>query len=90
METVDELEPQILPNRRGVTFNLVRQNSTVECVITIATLEAHFWLEPRAGDARILKAFRDGHGRIRAIAERRLLSHPVARLELTPGDFARP
>ncbi|AUT76665.1 DUF1488 family protein [Paraburkholderia hospita] len=89
METV-ELEPQVLADRRGVVFSLVRPNGAVECVITLATLEAHFWLEPRASDASILKTFRDGYGRIRAIAERRLLAHPAARIELTPADFARP
>jgi hypothetical protein len=89
METV-ELDPQMLADRRGVVFGLVRQHGTVECVITLATLEAHFWLEPRASDARILKTFRDGYGRIRAIAERRLLVHPAARIELIPADFARP
>ncbi|AUT66594.1 DUF1488 family protein [Paraburkholderia terrae] len=89
METV-ELEPQVLSDRRGVAFGLVRPNGPVECVITIATLEAYFWLEPRASDARILKTFRDGYGRIRAITERRLLAHPATRLELTPDDFARP
>ncbi|MEX3815488.1 DUF1488 family protein [Paraburkholderia sp. BR13439] len=88
METV-ELEPQVLANRRGVAFSLVVQNRPVECVITITALEAYFWLEPRAGDARILKTFRDGYGRIRAIAERKLLAHPAARLELTPADFSR-
>ena len=88
METV-ESEPQVLANRRGVAFAITCQNSTTECVITIATLEAHFWLESRASDARILKTFRDGYGRIRAIAERRLLAHPAARLELTADDFAR-
>jgi hypothetical protein len=90
METLDELEPQILANRRGVTFTLVRRTGAVECVITTAALEAHFWLEPRAGDDRILKVFRDGHSRIRAIAERRLLARPAQRLELTPEDFVRP
>ena len=89
MDTL-EPEPQMLANRRGVAFVLVRQHSTVECVITLAALEAYFWLEPRATDARILKTFRDGYGRIRAIAERRLLAHPAARLELAPDDFARP
>jgi hypothetical protein len=89
METV-EPEPQVLASRRGVAFSLVRPNGTVECVITIATLEAYFWLEPRASDARILKIFRDGYGRIRAIAGRKLLAHPAARLELTPDDFAPP
>jgi hypothetical protein len=89
METV-EVEPHVLANRRGVAFGLIRPNSTVECVIKIATLEIHFWLEPGASDARIMKTFRDGYGRIRAIAERKLLVHPAARPELTPDDFARP
>ncbi|RZF24558.1 DUF1488 domain-containing protein [Paraburkholderia sp. UYCP14C] len=89
METV-ELEPQVLASRLGVTFSLVIQNRPVECVITITALETYFWLEPRAGDERILKTFRDGYGRIRAIAERKLLAHPAARLELTPADFSRP
>jgi hypothetical protein len=90
METFDELEPQILANRRGVTFALVGRTGAVDCMITTAALEAHFWLEPRAGDDRILKVFRDGHGRIRAIAERRLLAHRSQRLELMPEDFVRP
>jgi hypothetical protein len=89
METLD-LEPQVLANRRAVAFNLAAQTGTIECVITIAALEAYFWLDPRASDARILKTFRDGYGRIRAMAERRLLAHPAARLELTAEDFARP
>ena len=56
METV-ELEPQVLADRRGVVFGLVRPHGTIECVITLATPEAHFWLEPRVNDARILKTF---------------------------------
>jgi hypothetical protein len=88
META-ELEPQVLANRLGVELYLERQNSAIGCVITIAALEAYFWLEPRASDARILKTFRDGYGRIRAIAERKWLAHPATRLELTPADFAR-
>lgn len=89
METVD-VKAQVLANRRGVAFGLVRQNNTVECVITIAALETHFWLEPGASESRILKTFRDGYGRIRAAAERNLLAHPAAHLELAPNDFAHP
>ncbi|EEA01399.1 conserved hypothetical protein [Burkholderia sp. H160] len=88
-ETV-ELEPQVLASRLGVAFSLVVQNRPIECMITITALEAYFWLEPRAGDERILKTFRDGYGRIRAMAERKLLAHPAARPELTPADFSRP
>jgi hypothetical protein len=39
---------------------------------------------------RILRAFRDGYVRIRAIAERKVLAHPATHLELTAADFARP
>jgi hypothetical protein len=88
MET-PESGPQILADGRGVSFGLVSRSTTVECVITIAALEACFWLEPRASDARVLKTFRDGYSRIRAIAGRKLLAHPCARLELTPDDFRR-
>ena len=89
METI-ESEPQVLANRRGVAFTLVHQGIPVECVVTTAALEAYFWLEPRASDDRMLKTFNDGYRRIHAIAERRLRARPVARLELTPDDFARP
>jgi uncharacterized protein DUF1488 len=89
METI-ETEPQVTANRRGVTFTLIHQGRPVECIVTTNALEAWFWLEPKASDARILKTFNAGYRRIRAIAERRLLAHPVARLELMPDDFARP
>ncbi|MFT4068074.1 DUF1488 family protein [Paraburkholderia sp.] len=89
METI-ELEPHVLTNRLAVAFYLAGQNGTSECLITITALEAYFWLEPGAGDARILKTFRNGFGRIRAIAERKLLARPAAQVELTVEDFARP
>jgi len=87
---ITELEPHILANRRGVAFSVVHRGTPVECVITLAALEACFWLESRSDDARILKRFNDGYRRIRAIAERRLLAHPVTTLELTLDDFVRP
>jgi hypothetical protein len=84
-----EFEPHILANRQGVSFGLVSAHATVECIITIAAREAHFWLESGADDMRTVKLFRDGYSRIRAVAERKLLAHPCARLELTPDDFRR-
>ncbi|MEM5372616.1 DUF1488 family protein [Paraburkholderia azotifigens] len=89
MEALDP-EPRLLANRRGVAFALAHANSTVQYVITLTTLRTHFWLDPRASDTQVLKTFRDGYGRIRAIAERKLLAQPAAKLELTPDDFARP
>jgi hypothetical protein len=88
MEAV-EVKPQVLANRRGVAFDISCQSSAAECVIPIATLEVHFWLEPGASEARIVKCFRDGYARIRATAERKLLAHPAPHIELTPDDFAR-
>ncbi|MDR6495747.1 hypothetical protein J2797_005671 [Paraburkholderia terricola] len=85
-----EVKPQVLANRRGVAFGLVRQNNTIECVITIAALEPHFWLEPGASETRIATTFRNGYGRIRAMAERKLPAHPAAHPELTADNFARP
>ncbi|BCZ85080.1 hypothetical protein PTKU64_87550 [Paraburkholderia terrae] len=70
METI-ESEPQVTANRRGVAFTLLHQGRPVECIVSTAALEAWFWLEPRASDARMLKTFNDGYPRIRAIAERR-------------------
>src|SRR5262249_1885553 len=89
METLD-LEPRVLANGRGVVFALARLSGTVECVMTLAALQAYFWLEPQASEAQILKTFPDGYGRISVIAEGKLPAHPVAKLELTPDDFARP
>ncbi|WP_333783745.1 hypothetical protein [Paraburkholderia terrae] len=39
---IDENQPQILANRRGVTFSLVLPNGKVTCVITVKALETYF------------------------------------------------
>ncbi|CAG9245106.1 DUF1488 family protein [Paraburkholderia caribensis] len=88
MDTL-EVAPQVLAGR-GVSFSLPGPQGMVECVVTITALQDCFWLEPQADDIRILRAFRDGYGRIRAIAERKVLAHPATHLELTAADFARP
>ena len=87
MDTL-EFEPQVLAGR-GVSFSLPCPQGPVECMVTIKTLQDCFWLEPNADDIRILRAFRNGYGRIRAIAERKVLAHPATHLELTTADFAR-
>ncbi|BDC45524.1 DUF1488 family protein [Paraburkholderia terrae] len=88
MDTL-EFEPQVLAGR-GVSFSLASPQGTVECMVTIKALRDCFWLEPDADDIRILRAFRNGYSRIRAIAERKVLAHPATHLELTTVDFARP
>lgn len=88
METLD-LESQISANRLGVTFILTSKLGAIECLVSRSVLETHFWLPPHADDARMLKTFHDGANRIRAVARRKLLAHPVTRLELTTADFVR-
>jgi hypothetical protein len=61
----------------------------VTCVVSRTALETYFWLAPNADDARTLTVFSNGFGRILAIAERKLLAHPVKHLELSAPNFAK-
>jgi hypothetical protein len=87
---IDENQPTILANRRGVTFGLVFENGKVTCVIALKALETYFWLEPRASDTDILRTFENGFVRIKAIAERKFRARPATHLKLAAEDFARP
>jgi hypothetical protein len=86
MDTTD-LHPKISDDGRSVAFIVIFKTTTVECMITRAALESGFWLTPNADEARMIKTFRDGSRRIRAIVERRLLARPASRIELTSADF---
>lgn len=88
MEAFD-LGAQISANRLCVTFVLAGKNGAVECMIARDALEAFFWLPTDADDAKMLKIFQDRANRIHAVAHRKLLAYPAARLELTTIDFAR-
>ncbi|WP_062640093.1 DUF1488 family protein [Caballeronia arationis] len=81
MGTLD-LEAGIVVDRHGVVFILMHNSRPVECVITRAALETHFWLTPDAADTTTLKIFRDGYRRIHAVAQRKLLANPTSRLGL--------
>lgn len=81
-------EPQISADKCNLTFVLLRRGEPVTCVISRTALKTYFWLAPNADDARTLKIFSNGFGRILAIAERKLLAHPVKHLELSAPDFA--
>ncbi|TXC79046.1 DUF1488 family protein [Paraburkholderia azotifigens] len=78
---IDENQPQILANRRGVTFSLVLPNGKVTCVIALRALETYFWLEPRASDTDVLGTFENGFVWIRAIAERKFRARPATHLK---------
>ena len=82
-------EPLISADKRSLTFVMHWRAQPVTCVVSRAALEAYFWLAPSADDARTLRVFRDGFGRIHAIAERKLLAHRWKHLELSTADFAK-
>ena len=86
METLDA-PPSVAPDNQSVIFTLSTHGREVECSVSRDALEQHFWVQPGAGDARILKAFADGRKRITAVAERKLLAHSDERIVLTPADF---
>jgi hypothetical protein len=86
---IDENQPQILANRRGVTFSLVLPNGKVTCVIALKALETYFWLEPQASDTDVLRTFENGFVRIRAIAERKFRARAATHRRLAAEDFAR-
>lgn len=82
--------PYVIDGRRGVAFSVLSGMNRIECVVTIAALQTYFWLQPDAGDVRILQTFRDGFRRIHAVAQRKSLrAQPGDRIEITPADFAR-
>jgi hypothetical protein len=82
-------QPEVLANRRGVTFSLVLPSGKVTCVIALKALETYFWLEPRASDTDVLRTFQNGFVRIRAVAERAFRARPATHLKLAAKDFAR-
>lgn len=61
----------------------------VRCLVTRDALEEFFWLPSGANEARVLKAFSDGRGRIVALAVRSALRVRSASLTLTAADFER-
>jgi len=82
-------EPLISADKRSLTFVMHWREERVTCVVSRTALEAYFWLASSADDARKLKVFRDGFGRIHAIAERKLLAHRSKHLELSTADFTK-
>ena len=89
LETFGDV-PYVLDGRRGVAFSVLSGTNRIECVVTIATLQTYFWLQPDAGDARILRTFHDGFQRIHAVAQRKSLrAQHGERVEITPADFAK-
>jgi hypothetical protein len=80
-----ELKPSVSTD--GVVFALSLSGRDIACPVTRETLEQHFWVQPGASDARVLKAFAEGRRRIVALAERKARARPGERVVLTVDDF---
>jgi hypothetical protein len=85
-----EIEASVSPDGRTVTFTMSLRGRDIECLMEREALEQHFWVQPGASEARILKAFADGRKRIAAVAQRKCLAHAGERLVLSASDFDVP
>jgi Protein of unknown function (DUF1488) len=85
--TMIEAVPSVSADGRAVIFQLSSRGRDLECAVTREALEQHFWVQPDASEARILKAFADGRKRIIAVAERKTRAHAGERIVLTVDDF---
>ncbi|MGF6963873.1 hypothetical protein OKW43_000878 [Paraburkholderia sp. WC7.3g] len=81
-------EPCVSSDGKVVAFVASFRNRSVQCSITRDALEQHFWLPAGANQARVLKAFADGHQRITAAVERRTLKKTGVPIVLSAADFA--
>ncbi|SEB96303.1 Protein of unknown function [Burkholderia sp. WP9] len=81
-------EASISSNGKLVIFASLFRGQTVRCSITRDALEQHFWAPAGADETRLLKAYFDGHGRIAAAVERKLLKSPDEPIKLSTEDFS--
>jgi hypothetical protein len=90
MESTFASETSVSSDGKLLVFVARIRGRAVQCSITRSALEQHFWLPVGASDARLLKAFIDGHNRIAAAAERKMLRAPGEPIKLNDTDFSRP
>jgi hypothetical protein len=82
MESTVTAEGSVSSDGKFVVFVAHIRGCAVQCSITRIALERHFWVPVGANDARLLKAFTDGHNRIAAAAERKILKAPGEPIKL--------
>ena len=87
MEATVTPEANISSDGKLLAFVAHVRGHEVHCSITRDALEQHFWAPAGASDARLLKAFADGHNRIAAVVERKMLKAPGEPIELNERDF---
>jgi hypothetical protein len=73
MESTLTTEATVSSDGKMVVFVTVARGHPVRCSITRDALELYFWAPLGANEARLLKAYVDGHKRIAAAVERKML-----------------
>lgn len=88
MDSTLAAEASVSSDRKLVIFVAHICRRALRCSITRDALERHFWAPIGANEARLLKAYTDGHGRIAAAVERRMLRAPDEPIKLNAADFS--
>jgi hypothetical protein len=82
-------EASVSSDGKLVVFTVFARGRGVQCSITRDVLEQYFWAPIGANDARLLKAYTDGHKRIAAAVERKMLRTSDEPIKLNAADFSR-
>jgi hypothetical protein len=88
MNTSLAREASVSADGKSANFVAHIQGLDVPCLITRRALEEHFWLPAGANDTRLLKAISDGHHRIAAAIERKMLRARDELIRLDKSDFS--
>jgi|SRR5579864_2168512 len=88
MDSTLTIEATVSSDGKLVVFTAFARGRAVQCSITRDVLEQYFWAPIGANDARLLKAYTDGHKRIAAAVERKVLRVPDEPIRLTATDFS--
>jgi len=87
MDATNSVEPTVVDGGHAIAFEVIAAGRVVKCTVSRESLQHHFWLQPDADDARMLKTFNDGRHRIGAIAERKARRLATASIHLEASDF---
>jgi hypothetical protein len=88
MDSTLAAEASVSADKKLVVFVAHARGRVVQCSITRDALEQHFWAPIGADDAHLLKAYMDGHKRIVAAAERKVLRGSDEPIKLNAADFS--
>ena len=89
MDSTLAAEASVSSDGKLVVFIVFARGRAVQCSITRDVLEQYFWAPIGANDARLLKAYTDGHKRIAAAVERKMLRTSDEPIKLNAADFSR-